>query len=325
MQIRHRSAYYDAFFTEALLGYRRDRAGLAGGNRRGATSDRRRWSISASRPAARRCARMTAATVNVITALAPPPHPRFSPLLHPDQAGPRLRHLRAGLRHHGLLVLGGDAGRLDRSDPRPAAARLLCRLPGARGRQRAEGDGAAQRPYRFRGRRRDLDRQSRGRAAVRQRSRSHAQSRHPRGLLPQSGALEDPGDADAARRRSSASSASRGGSPKAAPSPIRARTSIICRSSIAPISAAAMPPSSRCRRRRARRSIPAARSSSSARGCSAYVQGELIAGEMNAFDAALALIALGHLGADVASFTPALHCIIEHARRRRPPRALPRL
>ena len=41
----------------------------------------------------------------------------------------------------------------------------------------------------------------------------------------------------------------------------------------------------------------------------AYVQGELIAREMNAFDAALALIALGHLGADVASFTagPALH------------------
>ena len=34
----------------------------------------------------------------------------------------------------------------------------------------------------------------------------------------------------------------------------------------------------------------------------AYVQDELIAHEMNAFDAALALIALGHLGADAASF-----------------------
>jgi len=44
----------------------------------------------------------------------------------------------------------------------------------------------------------------------------------------------------------------------------------------------------------------------------AYVQSELIACEMNAFDAALALIALGHLGADVATFTPALHCIIAH-------------
>jgi hypothetical protein len=43
-----------------------------------------------------------------------------------------------------------------------------------------------------------------------------------------------------------------------------------------------------------------------------YVQTELIAYEMNVFDAALALIALGHLGADVASFTPALHCIVRH-------------
>jgi hypothetical protein len=43
-----------------------------------------------------------------------------------------------------------------------------------------------------------------------------------------------------------------------------------------------------------------------------YVQDELITGEMNAFDAALALIALGHLGADPASFTPALHCIVRH-------------
>ena len=41
-----------------------------------------------------------------------------------------------------------------------------------------------------------------------------------------------------------------------------------------------------------------------------YVQDELITGEMNAFDAALALIALGHLGADPASFAPALHCIV---------------
>jgi hypothetical protein len=42
----------------------------------------------------------------------------------------------------------------------------------------------------------------------------------------------------------------------------------------------------------------------------AYVQTELMAHEMNAFDAALALIALGHLGADSATFTPALHCIV---------------
>jgi hypothetical protein len=44
----------------------------------------------------------------------------------------------------------------------------------------------------------------------------------------------------------------------------------------------------------------------------AYVQHELLAGEINAFDAALALIALGHLGAAPAAFTPALHCIVSH-------------
>lgn len=42
-----------------------------------------------------------------------------------------------------------------------------------------------------------------------------------------------------------------------------------------------------------------------------YVQGELIAHEMNPFDAALALMALAHLGAEVSSFTPALHCIVQ--------------
>jgi hypothetical protein len=41
-----------------------------------------------------------------------------------------------------------------------------------------------------------------------------------------------------------------------------------------------------------------------------YVKQELIAYEMNAFDAALALMALAHLGAEVATFTPALHCIV---------------
>lgn len=42
-----------------------------------------------------------------------------------------------------------------------------------------------------------------------------------------------------------------------------------------------------------------------------YVRDELIAHEMNAFDAALALIALAHLGAEVSSFTPALHVIVQ--------------
>lgn len=43
----------------------------------------------------------------------------------------------------------------------------------------------------------------------------------------------------------------------------------------------------------------------------AYVKDELVAKEMNAFDAALALLALGHLGADRDSFTPALHTIVD--------------
>ncbi|HEY8335621.1 MAG TPA: hypothetical protein VIQ05_17660 [Tardiphaga sp.] len=44
----------------------------------------------------------------------------------------------------------------------------------------------------------------------------------------------------------------------------------------------------------------------------AYVQDQMIVAEMNVFDAALALIALGHLGAEANSFTPALHCIVAH-------------
>jgi hypothetical protein len=44
----------------------------------------------------------------------------------------------------------------------------------------------------------------------------------------------------------------------------------------------------------------------------AYVKTELIAGEINVFDAALALIALGHLGAEPETFAPALHCIVSH-------------
>jgi hypothetical protein len=44
----------------------------------------------------------------------------------------------------------------------------------------------------------------------------------------------------------------------------------------------------------------------------AYVQDELVVAEMNAFDAALALIALGHLKAEPASFKSALQCIVTH-------------
>jgi len=43
----------------------------------------------------------------------------------------------------------------------------------------------------------------------------------------------------------------------------------------------------------------------------AYVENELVAREMNAFDAALALLALGHLGGEQRSIAAALHTIVE--------------
>jgi len=43
-----------------------------------------------------------------------------------------------------------------------------------------------------------------------------------------------------------------------------------------------------------------------------YVLDDLITHEMNPFDAALALIALAHLGAEVSNLTPALHSIVSH-------------
>ncbi|HXB80882.1 MAG TPA: hypothetical protein VNX23_26325 [Bradyrhizobium sp.] len=42
----------------------------------------------------------------------------------------------------------------------------------------------------------------------------------------------------------------------------------------------------------------------------AYVRDEMIAREMNVFDAALSLIALTHLSAEASTFTPALQCIV---------------
>jgi hypothetical protein len=44
----------------------------------------------------------------------------------------------------------------------------------------------------------------------------------------------------------------------------------------------------------------------------AYVEGEILSSEMNAFDAALALLALGHLGADAKAFAAPLACIVDH-------------
>jgi hypothetical protein len=77
MQIRHRSAYYDAFFTEALLSF--IETGLATSQQtvssRRAISEMVDFCLSTSREDVRA---LDGATVSVITALAPLPHPRFS-------------------------------------------------------------------------------------------------------------------------------------------------------------------------------------------------------------------------------------------------------
>ena len=77
MQIRHRSAYYDAFFTEALLSY--VETGLASVDQtaasRRAISEMVDFCLATS---AEEVPSHDGSTVRVITALAPLPHPRFS-------------------------------------------------------------------------------------------------------------------------------------------------------------------------------------------------------------------------------------------------------
>ncbi|WP_024511763.1 hypothetical protein [Bradyrhizobium sp. ARR65] len=77
VQVRHRSAYYDAFFTEALLGF--IETGLAApheiANARGAISEMVAFCLSTSREDVRS---RDGGPFSVVTALAPAPHPRFS-------------------------------------------------------------------------------------------------------------------------------------------------------------------------------------------------------------------------------------------------------
>ena len=77
MQIRHRSAYYDAFFTEALLSY--VETGLASADEasasRRAIADMVDFCLKTS---AEEVPSHDGSTVHVVTALAPLPHPRFS-------------------------------------------------------------------------------------------------------------------------------------------------------------------------------------------------------------------------------------------------------
>jgi hypothetical protein len=77
IQIRHRSAYYDAFFTEALLAF--IETGLASSREavsaRSAISDMVNFCLTTSREEVRSA---DGTPFDVVTALAPQPHPRFS-------------------------------------------------------------------------------------------------------------------------------------------------------------------------------------------------------------------------------------------------------
>ena len=77
MQIKHRSAYYDAFFTEALLSF--VETGLASTEQ--ASASRRAIDDMVDfclRISAEEVASLDGSNVKVVTALAPLPHPRFS-------------------------------------------------------------------------------------------------------------------------------------------------------------------------------------------------------------------------------------------------------
>jgi hypothetical protein len=77
VQIRHRSAYYDAFFTEALLSF--IETGLAAPDEvtaaRRAIAQMVEFCLTTSRE---QVLSADGTAFNVVTALAPPPHPRFS-------------------------------------------------------------------------------------------------------------------------------------------------------------------------------------------------------------------------------------------------------
>ena len=111
MQIRHRSAYYDAFYIESLLSFLE--TGLASADEAGAArraiAAMAEFCLGASREQVRgadgrdlRCRHRDCAS----------PASALFAVLRRDQGEARLRHLRAGLRHHGLRVLRRDASGL---------------------------------------------------------------------------------------------------------------------------------------------------------------------------------------------------------------------
>ena len=263
MQIRHRSAYYDAFFTEALLGF--VETGLASPDQtaasRRAIAEMVEFCLVTSKEEVRaQGGPCDGKRFDVITALAPLPHPRFSRFFAqikqdlgfgiyvPDcdttacsfsaatQAGSTDPILDQPLLdfYAGYQVGGGS------NEPRVTVP-LNDNIDYDGGIVTWIDNLAGERPYR-------------------QRPRSDAQSRRARSQFPQPRALEGDRDAAAARDRASHHRLPEAAGASRARSPTRARISIICRSCIAPISAAATRPSWRCRRPRSARSTPTARS-----------------------------------------------------------------
>ena len=255
VQIRHRSAYYDAFYAEALMDF------LASGL---ATPQESRRRAPHGRAADRLLPQESREQVPSLLDGAPVRRRHraravaaraVQPLLRQHQERPRLRHLRAGLRHHRLLAVGRDAIRLAGRDPRPAADRLLRRLPDRPRRQPRNADGADQRQHRVRRRHRHLDRERQGDRPYGNDLDPTLEPRRAGAVLPQLRPLGASSRRRSGWRQCARSSISSGGWWRAARSPSRARTSIICRSCTAPISAAATRRSACCRARNRTRSI----------------------------------------------------------------------
>jgi len=308
MQIRHRSAYYDAFFTEALLSF--VETGLASAEEKQtaqlAISDMVAFCLTTSRE---RVAGHDGSTFDVVTALAPLPHPRFSRFFAqikqdlgfgvyvPDcdttacafsaatQAGSTDPMLEQPLLdfYRGYQVRGGE------NEPRVTVP-LNDNIDYEGGIVTWIDSLAGERPFGN-----DLD-------PTLNLDVLEVSFRN----LSRWKVLETPQRLDTVQRivgfqrRLVASGAF--ADPR---SHIYYLPELYCayfgRCYAAFI---ALPPA-------ARRAIDPDDSFGFIRGrVLAYVTTELIAREMNAFDAALALMAQAHLGADPATFAPALHCIV---------------
>ena len=137
MQIRHRSAYYDAFFTEALLSF--VETGLASPERepraaRRAIAEMVDFCLVTSREEVRA---QDGRTFNVITALAPLPHPRFSRFFTQIKQDLGFGVYVPDCDTTACSFSAATQAGSERSDARPAAAGFLRRLSGQRRRQRA--------------------------------------------------------------------------------------------------------------------------------------------------------------------------------------------